>query len=383
MGFGGRDRYTPEQCLADILSVRIDSALERSSPHLWESVVELSQRHRVHLLLRKACLERRGSIPPGPLQILEYERGAWLAKRQALRSALRDVAEIARGSHIDVIILKGPNLAERLYPDPLSRPFRDLDLLVRAEQLVGFLTAFRGSGYQMAPGPYAGLALSNLMDWRLPVTISPPGMMGISIDLHSSPVSRLEAFHFPSERLWDRAEPWEDGLKQLSDPDFLLLLFIHAMKHGYLDLLGFLDLEMASRSASLPDCLGEVCRVAEENCFSTCIAAAMRIGQRLLGTEWVRTVPRSGKYRARLVESLTRRSAQSARPLISERVQLLIVHPLLLDGWTRRARFLGRLLIRPPGTIGQIPFKTGLFTNPWASLVRICRRLTGKGSGFR
>ena len=174
MAFGGRGGHAPERVLRDILMGRANPALDHLSARSWKSLVDLAQRHRVHLFLRQACLDRNLAVPPDSLRILDHERGAWLAKRRALGTTLEEIAGIARNAGIDMIVLKGPNLAERLYADPKLRPYRDLDLLIRPEELARVLAALEDSGYEAAPGPYSGVSIDNQISWRLPVALSPP-----------------------------------------------------------------------------------------------------------------------------------------------------------------------------------------------------------------
>ncbi len=357
----------------DLLAERVRPDPAKRQPSFWVELLDLSQRHRVHLVLNDALSQAQQPFPNLISRTLLIEAAAWQAKREVLLSVLEDVSGIAADSGVDVITLKGANLAERLYPNPLTRVFRDLDLMVRPAQFSAVLRALCSAEYRVTPGPYSGIAPETLVSWRLPVTLSPNEMPGITIDLHSSPLSRLEAFHFPAEPFWERARSWKYGVKELADVDFFLLLFVHAMKHGYFDLLNFLDLERASNQEALCGHLDGVLEFASRYHFSACIWAAMEVGRELLGTKWPVTIPQFPRVRARFVAVLTRKAALAARPWISERVQLLVFHPLLIDGWRKRLHFLRLLLLRPRSTIGTVPFKSGFLQNPWAFTVRLVR----------
>lgn len=60
------------------------------------------------------------------------------------------VGELA-GTDLRWVVLKGPPLAERLYPDPVCRPCRDLDLLVPAEELDPAGVLLTRLGYRLQP----------------------------------------------------------------------------------------------------------------------------------------------------------------------------------------------------------------------------------------
>ena len=83
-----------------------------------------------------------------------------------------------------VVVLKGPVLAHGAYPDPLLRPFTDLDLLIPGSRLEEFVVALAGLGYERArPEPAPGY------DARVgkAVTLTHPG--GVVIDLHRTLVA--------------------------------------------------------------------------------------------------------------------------------------------------------------------------------------------------
>jgi len=47
-----------------------------------------------------------------------------------LRSQLREIADEFARRHLPAAVLKGPDFADRLYPQPHFRPFTDIDLLI-------------------------------------------------------------------------------------------------------------------------------------------------------------------------------------------------------------------------------------------------------------
>ena len=87
-----------------------------------------------------------------------------------------------------VVVLKGPVLAHAAYPDPLLRPFTDLDLLIPGPRLEEFVVALATFGYRRArPEPAPGF------DARVgkAITLTHPG--GVVIDLHRNLVSGAKA----------------------------------------------------------------------------------------------------------------------------------------------------------------------------------------------
>jgi hypothetical protein len=81
--------------------------------------------------------------------------------------------------HLDAVVLKGAVLAHAAYPDPLLRPFTDLDVLVPGERIMHAISVFATYGYERTrPEPAPGY------DARVgkAVTLQHPG--GVVIDLH-------------------------------------------------------------------------------------------------------------------------------------------------------------------------------------------------------
>ncbi|MGH9227169.1 MAG: nucleotidyltransferase family protein, partial [Acidimicrobiales bacterium] len=81
--------------------------------------------------------------------------------------------------HLGAVVLKGPVLAHAAYPDPLLRPFTDLDVLVPGVGVADAIAAFATYGYQRTrPEPAPGF------DARVgkAVTLRHPG--GVIVDLH-------------------------------------------------------------------------------------------------------------------------------------------------------------------------------------------------------
>jgi hypothetical protein len=81
--------------------------------------------------------------------------------------------------HLGAVVLKGPVLAHAAYPDPLLRPFTDLDVLVPGDRVAHAISVFATYGYERTqPEPVPGY------DARVgkAVTLRHPG--GVVVDLH-------------------------------------------------------------------------------------------------------------------------------------------------------------------------------------------------------
>jgi hypothetical protein len=147
------------------------------------------------------------------------------------------------GERIPVIPLKGPALAETLYPHPALRPCSDLDLLIRRENLDRVDNLLLGLGYRRRADAHSfqfDLAFDRATLYEAP--------SGIHVDLHWGLVSDPRYSWDEREGLtvWDRAirvrVAGEDALG-LCPEDLLLYLAVHlAVHHALTGLLWYYDL---------------------------------------------------------------------------------------------------------------------------------------------
>src|SRR6185503_20158145 len=99
-------------------------------------VIRAAQRHGVAPLVSSVLEDLRpNAVPPDAAERLADERRKTAWHSGILAEALCELAGELGGRGVDVMPLKGPVLAESLYGDPSLRPCRDLDVLVRAEQM--------------------------------------------------------------------------------------------------------------------------------------------------------------------------------------------------------------------------------------------------------
>lgn len=147
------------------------------------------------------------------------------------------------GARIPVIPLKGPVLAETLYPHPALRPCGDLDLLIRRETLERADHLLLGFGYRRRPDAHSfqfDLGFDRATLYEAP--------SGIRVDLHWALVSdpRYSWEEGESLTVWDRAVPirvaGQDALS-LGPEDLLLYLALHlGVHHALAGLLWYYDL---------------------------------------------------------------------------------------------------------------------------------------------
>lgn len=168
-----------------------------------------------------------------------------LAGQLRLGHALGRLLRLFDREHVPVIPLKGLALAETLYPDPVLRPSRDVDLLVRPESVLAVDGLLRGLGYRR---------LADAHSWRFDLAYDRAtlyvGPGGVHVDLHWSLLSDPRYVWNEREGLqvWDRAirvrVAGEEALSPCPE-DLLLYLAVHlAVHHGLAGLLWYWDLAL-------------------------------------------------------------------------------------------------------------------------------------------
>jgi hypothetical protein len=114
--------------------------------------------HGVVEYVVRAVLERRVLLAGAERHHLLALRAEQQASAAVRRRELPDVlAAVAGAIGTPPLLIKGPVLAQLVYPDPQLRPFGDLDLVVPADRLADARHALeRELGYQRAPEPWPG-----------------------------------------------------------------------------------------------------------------------------------------------------------------------------------------------------------------------------------
>ena len=251
------------------------------------------------------------------------------ARHLVLSRELAGLLRRFQGESIPVIPLKGPVLAETLYPDPALRPFSDLDLLIRPETLLPVDALLRDLGYYR---------MADAHSWNFDITYDRAtlyeGPSGIRVDLHWGLLSDPRYSWNEREGLtvWDRAiriRVAGEAAMALCAEDLLLYLALHlAVHHGLAGLLWYWDL-----------CLG-LDRWGDTLNWEAVVARASRwrvqaaLYFALLGLDicfgasapaWVMARVRPGGPRAAAIGWLLRHREAQRRPQLEHLIALLLV----------------------------------------------------------
>lgn len=170
--------------------------------------------HRLELL---AARRWRAQGLPVPEDLVEQERWAAIAVLAA-PILLSRVQEAYDG---EVIVLKGPDVAA-LYPDPVLRPFRDLDLLARDAPAAQ--AALLAAGFEEVGDPAAYVDIHHLRPLRSPG-------LPLVVEIHARPKWIENAQPPRTEELFAAALPPSGPLRHLPPTHHALVLAVHSWAH--------------------------------------------------------------------------------------------------------------------------------------------------------
>jgi hypothetical protein len=198
----------------------------------WGAVVAEADAHGLAPALAFALrLAGRPELPLGTSECLAHGLAQSTGRHVVLARALeRVVARLAAGG-IPVIALKGPLLAEMIYPHPGIRPSSDLDVLVRPADSVPVDATLRALGYR----PFADDPPEpSDVDGRGAVAYDGPD--GVRLDLHWRLVTEPRFVWDEAEArgIWVRARPVRFGagrVLSLAPDDLVLYLAVHLATH--------------------------------------------------------------------------------------------------------------------------------------------------------
>jgi hypothetical protein len=228
------------------LSVQAPSAIRQLR---WHRFTQAAAWHRLGPIVH--YLHAQGNVLPKP----PAWASEWLAQQQqqavtrslVIRGHLRQTLAALNQRGIVPIVLKGAPLASRLYPVPYLRVSRDIDILVRPDELPAALQTVRAVGFMPTAGPDLALAYENYHHHLVPHAHAQTGCM---IELHRALVRPDRPYRLDTEVMRARAIPVSiEGQRAmlLSPEDELIYLCVHFL---------------SDRLTPLPGALLQVCDLA-------------------------------------------------------------------------------------------------------------------------
>lgn len=174
----------------------------------WNHLYEVADQERVAPLLYDV-VGGQDMVPPALEQELHKAYGHTAARNALLLDALGEVLRRLASEGVSVIVLKGAALAEVVYGDIALRPMRDLDLLVRPEDLPAARQLMVALGYA-SPGAAIGPGRPRADDHA--EALLKQGIIDIPVELHWRLVgSRPQQQVVSTDWVWETALPARIG----------------------------------------------------------------------------------------------------------------------------------------------------------------------------
>lgn len=200
----------------------------------WDRIIDTAWRHGVAPLLQ-------GHLASHALQDLVPDEAKHSLRECYVRTAFRSQTHLAAidelrrafaGAEVPVILLKGAALVLSTYRDPAWRPFADIDLLIREDQIASAKSALADNGYTLAPELLCE-ELSRRFHVNLPFVKRSD--RPVHVELHWRLADRFTAYEFSNDELWSRASHLspEPSALVLEVHDAILYLAAHVDKHGH------------------------------------------------------------------------------------------------------------------------------------------------------
>jgi len=199
-----------------------------------------------------------------------------------LDSELRVVVGALNEKSIPVVVLKGPVLAQSLYPEPGLRPFGDVDILIHERDLAAVSAFLEARGYHDKnedEGPVRLHEAHGLFQ-RIFVDDERETVVEVHCDhlqIGVEPISMTE--------IWGRCEDVTFGranARALEETDMFVQLCVHLHRHGFERLIWFKDLDLLVRKCRLDWAMVRE-RAEEQGCLDS-VAYALRLLNGQMGT---------------------------------------------------------------------------------------------------
>lgn len=198
----------------------------------WRYVARLARRHAVVPLVYRALQTfARGAVPEPVRKALSETYRANAARNVLLAGELLRLSKLFESEGVRALAYKGPALAVAAYGDLSLRRFVDLDVIVRARDLVRASQLLRDSGY--APQGLTPEQESALARTQHAVSYTRDGGRLI-VELHRDVSTKDFADVTLDDGAWERAARvavLNGSVFAPSPEDLLLALCVHGTKH--------------------------------------------------------------------------------------------------------------------------------------------------------
>jgi hypothetical protein len=210
----------------------------------WVYLNEMALRHGLTpILYQRLKSYTPDSVPRSILTQLRDQSLSSASRGLVMTEELLSLLELLKAEGIPAIPYKGPVLAASLYKDLTIRPFNDLDILIKREDLFKAKDVMTSLGYQ----PHFELTRTQTSaflksKYEFPLTHRNGWLM---VELKWNLVEDFFSFPVDQEGLWKRLQPIPLNNKEIltfSPEDLLIILCMHGATHLWSNLIWICDI---------------------------------------------------------------------------------------------------------------------------------------------
>src|SRR4051794_24910184 len=240
----------------------------------WGKLADAAEYHGLTPLLLKNLQTSGAAFPDNISRVMEKRSAATLRQNLFLTSELLRVHGLLKDARIAAVPLKGAVLATSIYGDLGLRPFSDIDLLLRHDQIARAEEAVIGSGYE----PEFTVPPQHRERWmkqQCELTFRRSGT--VRLELHWDIAHPHFALDTGVNGFWSRLSEVTVGdsvLPNLSPQDLLFTLIVHGTRHAWSRIMWLVDIAELLRAAPAID-WGKFLRDAELRGAKRMVATAL------------------------------------------------------------------------------------------------------------
>jgi len=248
----------------------------------WIRLAVVAEFHGLTPLLLRNLQAAEVAIPDDAAAKMEQRNATTVRQDLYLTSELLRVHAALKERGVETVPLKGPALASEIYGDLGLRPFSDIDLLVKHEQIQQAEAAVSALGYE----PEFTIPPQHREKWlrqQCELTFRRSG--SIRLELHWDISHPHFALDTGVEEFWSRLGTVRVGdttLPALAEADLLFTLLVHGTRHAWSRMMWVVDVaELLGRDPAID--WEQFWRNADAHGAARMMATGLVLVQRALG----------------------------------------------------------------------------------------------------
>jgi Uncharacterised nucleotidyltransferase len=209
----------------------------------WARFLDPTEKHGVLPLVQQSLMNVTQLIPAEPLHELQSRFSEHVRRTLCLTKLLGRVMAAFDEANVSCLPYKGPILSQRLYGDVAMRQFSDLDFFVCESDLQPAKNVLKNTGFV----PHLDLRAVEekaLVASGYELTFDGMGNRNL-VEIQWRALPRFYSVDLPVEEFFSTAQivgVADNKMKTLSDENLVLILCVHAAKHGWSKLSWICDI---------------------------------------------------------------------------------------------------------------------------------------------